>query len=230
MDANANERKSAFMKSDLDKEITPAPGVKDQDYGHRVAQPNARCHKQQEMETTQLAAQGFYQGAKACDRRPDAREVVTLKLNNLPKEANDEALKRIAGTKHVISAATSINNIKNECTGTGEVSLRLGEGETKDQVLQRFADLGIDAQDPSTKRGLHNNYRDLADVHCMDAQVEVQTKTHINNHFSDNPTIANKVRNLSSNLQIGDNDNLTKYAREFEASVQNGVGHGLKGD
>ena len=35
VDANANERKSAFMKSDLDKEITPAPGVKDEDHGHR---------------------------------------------------------------------------------------------------------------------------------------------------------------------------------------------------
>jgi len=218
------------MKSDLDKEITPAPGSKDLDYGHRVSQPNARSHKQQEMETTQLAVQGFYDNAKSYDRKPEAREVVTLKLNNLPKDANEEAVKQIAGTKHIISAATAVNNIKNECTGTGEISLRLGSGETKEQVLQRFADLGIEAKDPSTKKGLKNNYRDLADVHFRDAHIEVQTKTHINNHFSDNPTIANKVRNLSSNFQIGENDNLTKYAREFESSIQNGVGKTLKGD
>ena len=93
VDANANERKNAFMASDLDKEIIPAPADKDVDHGHRVPQPNARSHKQQEMQTTQLAAQGFYHEASECDRRPDAREVVTLKLDNLPKTANDETVK-----------------------------------------------------------------------------------------------------------------------------------------
>ena len=97
------------------------------------------------METTQLASKGFYEEASTFDRNPNGREVVTLKLSNLPANANDEHIKSIAGTKHVISATTSINNIKNECTGDGEISVRLGEGETKEQVLQRFADLGIDA-------------------------------------------------------------------------------------
>jgi hypothetical protein len=39
-------------------------------------------------------------------------------------------LKKIAGIKHVIGAVTDINNLTNECKGTGSLKFRLGDGET----------------------------------------------------------------------------------------------------
>jgi len=50
----------------------------------------------------------------------------------LPKEAQIDELKKIAGVRHVVDARTDINALTNECVGTGSIKFRLGDGESKE--------------------------------------------------------------------------------------------------
>lgn len=85
------------------------------------------------METTLLDRNGFYDRYSAVDKN---REVIELNLTGLPKEAQIDELKKIAGVRHVVDARTDINNLTNECVGTGAIKFRLGDGETKEQVIE----------------------------------------------------------------------------------------------
>ncbi len=123
------------MHSDLDKAVEPHPGQKDDDPGHRVTGLNAHGYKQQELAATALARDGVYDQYAHVERRGDYRNVVDLKLTGLPASANASDLKHIAGVKHVIDATTVDDTITNSCTGQGEIKCRLGEGETKEQLI-----------------------------------------------------------------------------------------------
>lgn len=60
--------------------------------------------------------------------------VVELVVSGLPSDAQAGDLRRIAGAKHVVEAVVDQDTIKNVCTGTGKIRVRLGEGEDLDQV------------------------------------------------------------------------------------------------
>jgi len=61
--------------------------------------------------------------------------VVDYNLKGLPETIKEEDLKKIAGVKHVISATVEHDNIKNVCTGTGNIKMRLdAESENPDIV------------------------------------------------------------------------------------------------
>lgn len=60
--------------------------------------------------------------------------VVDLDLKGLPESTQVEDLKKISGAKHVISAVIDQDSIRNICTGTGRVKLRLAANEDVDTV------------------------------------------------------------------------------------------------
>ena len=125
--------KRDFLSSEhFDKPVTPAPAAKDVDYGHRPPGLDSWSAKQMELQTTALNNAGVYDKAYKAPRNPEAREVVDLNLRNLPPDANEESVKKLAKVHHVIEATTNCDNIKNECIGTGKFRCRLGENETKE--------------------------------------------------------------------------------------------------
>ena len=129
-----------------------------------------------ELEATSLAQDGLYEKYANCDRRPDSRQVVQLNLKNLPASTTDEDLRKTAKAKHVVGVHAEIDNIKNECVGTGTFSCRLGEGETKEQIVQRFKNDGIDVEVPGRTTQKQNNYADLSTVNWKDARLQVQER------------------------------------------------------
>lgn len=59
-------------------------------------------------------------------------KVVDLDLGQLPQHIDEQDIKRIAGVKHVIVATVDVDNMKGICTGTGNVKLRISDGESLD--------------------------------------------------------------------------------------------------
>jgi hypothetical protein len=58
--------------------------------------------------------------------------IVDLDLGQLPQHIDQQDIKRIAGVKHVIDATVDVDNMKGICTGTGNVKLRISDGESLD--------------------------------------------------------------------------------------------------
>lgn len=114
--------------------------------------------------------------------------MVELNLTGLPKEAHIDELKKIAGVRHVVDARTDINTLTNECTGTGAIKFRLGDGETKEQVIERLNRVGVKADNPPRPGGLNNNYTEISYVSFMDPHVQVQSKGHITQDYVDAKT------------------------------------------
>lgn len=162
-----------------------------------------------------LDRNGFYERYSGVDQN---REVIELNLKGLPKEAEVTELKKIAGVRHVIDAKTDINNLTNECTGTGTLKFRLGDGETKEQVIERLNRVGVQAENPVKPGRLTNNYTDISYVSFIDPHVQVQSKGHITQDFVDSKT--QKVRHLESNVIIGDNTSILSQGQQFEQKVR----------
>ena len=64
-------------------------------------------------------------------------------MNNLPPSADAEQLKKIAGSKHVFDAHVDTDNVKQQCTGTGRIKIRLNHGETVEKVKLNYLRQGI---------------------------------------------------------------------------------------
>lgn len=74
-------------------------------------------------------------------------EIVDLLVSKLPADTEALTLKKIAGSKHVISATIDEDKLMGTCTGTGRVQIRLNNGETADQVKFNFMRLGYQVKD-----------------------------------------------------------------------------------
>lgn len=98
---------------------------------------------------------------------------MTLELKNLPPSTTNEDVRSTAGAKHVIESTTNIDNIKNECIGTGKFQCRLGEGESQEQIVERFENQGIEVQIPDQKIKKKNNYKDLSTTNWKDHRLQV---------------------------------------------------------
>jgi hypothetical protein len=205
------------MASELDKRVEARPAGSDADHGHRLHGTDAHTTRLQELESTALDRTGVYRKYEQLDRRGDFRPVIDLKLEGLPASANKEDLKHIAGARHVIDATTSDDTITNQCLGKGEIKVRLGEGETKEQIIQRFRNQGITVREPDACSRKKNNYKELADVNWKDSRLQVQEKRHTNTEEID-PKAA-KIRMLGSNVNIGTNDELSRRAKDYEQQL-----------
>jgi hypothetical protein len=73
-------------------------------------------------------------------------KIIDLVVTNLPTNADADTLKKIAGSKHVISASVQDDTTK-KGANTGLVSVRLNQGETPEQVKFNFIRLGYQVQD-----------------------------------------------------------------------------------
>lgn len=62
---------------------------------------------------------------------------------NLKADTQPENLKKISGSKHVISAVVDEDNMLGTCKGTGRIQIRLNNGETAEQVKLNFLREGI---------------------------------------------------------------------------------------
>lgn len=113
----------------------------------------------------------------------------------------------------MIDSVTDINNLTNECTGTGHLKFRLGDGETREQIVQRLEKVGVKADNPTRPGGLNNNYTEISYVNWNDHHVQVQEGKHISTDFVDPKT--QKVKHLSSNIVMGENDSLVNHAKNF---------------
>lgn len=77
----------------------------------------------------------------------EATTVVDLDLKGLPSTTQAEDLKKISGVKHVISAVIDQDSIRNVCTGTGRVKLRLAANEDIESVKLQYLKAGYGVQE-----------------------------------------------------------------------------------
>ena len=70
-------------------------------------------------------------------------------MKGLNENVGADDIKRIAGVKHVISATVDEDSIKNVCTGTGRIKLRLNPTEDLDVVKLQFLKAGYGVQEHS---------------------------------------------------------------------------------
>lgn len=81
--------------------------------------------------------------------------IVDLDVKGLGENTRPEDLKKISGVKHVISAVVDEDSIRNVCTGTGRIKLRLGGEDELDTVKLQFLKAGYgiqEHQDDSKKK------------------------------------------------------------------------------
>lgn len=171
-----------------------------------------------ELESTSLHSDEFY---KKYNVVKDHREtnVVSLRFTNLPGEMDAETLRAMSGTKHIVRAAVKTDNIKNQCTGEGEITIRLSEGDTKDDIIARYAAAGIHAEDKPEAEKRKSNYKELATTGWRDSRLEFEEKRHVNTGWENQKV--SKVNNLNSNFNIGTNDTMTKRGDDYVNVVRN---------
>ena len=68
-------------------------------------------------------------------------------VGGLPGDFHANNLRRVSGSKHIISATVDEDNFKGICKGTGRIQVRLNHGETPDQVKLNFLKLGYSVRD-----------------------------------------------------------------------------------
>ena len=76
-------------------------------------------------------------GQDAYNKYGNVREnatVIDLIVSGLSSNTQAGDLRRIAGARHVVEATVDNDTIKNVCTGTGKIRVRLGDGEDLEQV------------------------------------------------------------------------------------------------
>jgi hypothetical protein len=145
----------------------------------------------------------------------DHREtnVFTLAFSTLPKTMDAESLKAMSGAKHVVNAVVQCDNIKNECTGFGEITIRLFEEETKEEIVNRFLAAGLACQDKTEAHGKKSNYSMLASTGWRDSKLEVeQQKVGVPQWENDK---LSKFQNLTSNFDMGTNHTLSDLNRQY---------------
>jgi len=108
--------------------------------------------KAAELEARRFHDQNYYDDSNLIR---DNREinVINLRFKNLPKETDEECLRVMSGAKHIVRASVKTDNIKNECIGEGEITIRLADGESKEDIISRYTSAGVIAEDkPETER------------------------------------------------------------------------------
>jgi len=73
--------------------------------------------------------------------------VLDLVVSGLPPDTQVENLKKLSGSKHIISCELEVDNFRGTCKGSGRIQMRLNHGETKDQVKLNFTKLGLTVKD-----------------------------------------------------------------------------------
>ena len=151
----------------------------------------------------------------------DHREinVINLRFKGLPKLTDEECLKAMSGAKHIVRVSVKTDNIKNECTGEGEITIRLAEGETKEDIISRYTSTGILVDDKQLTQAKKSNYHELATTGWRDSKLEFAEKRFVNSAWENDKL--SKVQNLSSNVHMGTNENLVDMGLEYADVIRN---------
>ena len=84
--------------------------------------------------------------------------VADLDIKGLTEATHPEDLKKISGAKHIISAVVDHDAIKNTCTGTGRIKLRLGGEDELDNVKLQFLKAGFGVQEHADDTKMKTNF------------------------------------------------------------------------
>jgi hypothetical protein len=145
-------------------------------------------------------------------------DVFTIMLTNLPPTTDAETIKAISGAKHVVRAAVQTDNIKNQCTGIGEITIRLFEEESKQAIINRFLAAGIICQDKPVVQGKKDTFSMLASTGWKNTKMIPQGKA---DPFStwENDNISKLQNSNGNNWQMDAN----QYAPQAYTNDTNGV-------
>jgi len=89
-------------------------------------------------------------GQDAYSKYGNVREnatVIDLVVSGLSSSTQAGDLRRIAGARHVVEVTVDNDTIRNICTGTGKIRVRLGDGEDLEQIKNQFLQAGIEVRD-----------------------------------------------------------------------------------
>lgn len=223
----AAQRRQEFLRTTgvptADQQIEPPPVVIPDQTQIDLARNQLRMPKVikgSELESTSLHSDEFYQKYNVVKDNKEIN-VFTLSLKGLPPTADSELLKVTSGAKHVVKATVQTDNIKNECTGFGEITIRLLDTESKEEIENRFRAIGITVEDKSDDAGKRqSNYHLLASTGWKDHKLEAAEKRHVNPSFETHKL--SKINNLGSNFSLGDDQNIMNLTRQFENKVRIG--------
>lgn len=110
-----------------------------------------------------------------------------MDLKNLPENCDEATIKEIANVKHIISTEIQYDNFLGTCKGDGRVKIRLNDGETYQDIKDRFSKAGYfvktHTEDPRKKPAFTGPAKDDGAHKFMNAKdkktFEMQTKAPI---------------------------------------------------
>lgn len=82
-------------------------------------------HATRAVKQTFLASQNLVTGESSLNYYSQAKEatpqIVDMVVSNLPKHFDEKALRKVSGSKHIISAVVDVDNFTGSCKGTGRI-------------------------------------------------------------------------------------------------------------
>jgi len=139
--------------------------------------------------TSQVRTEGRY-GAKnrdlASDMHPDnfyeqaypdsTPTILDFDLNGLGAHMNAQELRKLCGNVHLVSASTDVDPVKDRCTGTGRVQVRVTRQTEPSLVTMKtnLAKEGISVTAHKENAGRKSNYSGTANVYWNDHRVEIE--------------------------------------------------------
>lgn len=100
--------------------------------------------------------------------------VIDIDLSGLPKDCDDQQVKKVANVKHVISTDVNYDNFLGTCKGDARVKIRLNDGETAEMVRANFIRAGYQVkthtEDPRKKPNLTGPGKEDTAARGMTAQ------------------------------------------------------------
>jgi len=219
-DISAAQRRQDFLRTtgfgDPEAPDAPSPSTPiPDDTEINIARSQLRMPKVvkgSELESRSLHADNFYQKYNVVKDHQEIN-VISLVFNNLPPTMDIETLKIMSGAKHVVRCIVQTDNIKNECTGEGEITIRLFGSETKEEIVARFYAAGLNTQDKKEDAGQRkSNFHELASNGYRD-QRQVNTAYETDKLA--------KLANLSTNVHMGTNEDLVNMNRNHAEVIRN---------
>lgn len=119
-----------------------------------------------------LHSSGFYDRAFT-DSSP---VILDFDLSGLGPSMNSQELRKLCGNVHLISASTDVDPLKDRCTGTGRVQVRVTQ-QTEGNLLAmktNLANQGISLSAHKENAGRKSNYSGTANVYWNDHRVEIE--------------------------------------------------------
>ena len=102
--------------------------------------------------------------------------ILDFDLNGLAPDMNAQELRRLCGNVHLVSASTDVDPVKDRCTGTGRVQVRITRQTEQSLTTMKtcLANEGISMTAHKENAGRKSNYSGTANVYWNDHRVEIE--------------------------------------------------------